>query len=170
MERTKKIRETTERPFRGRALSRANENINYFALKLVTGLTALAFSTTLIPSQPVEYVAPQIEIIELKHDIEPEMYHLILADFGTSTPEAMEVSWCESNLRQFNKDGTVLRGRINPADVGAFQINEIIHAKEIKRLGLDVHTLEGNIKFAAHLYRKNGWRDWKWSYSCHKLK
>ena len=160
------IRETIERPFSCRALSRATGTINYL---FASAFTAITLTVSFVPSVPVVYEAPQIEIIELKHDIEPEMYHLILADFGTSTPQAMDVGWCESNLRQFKKDGTVLRGRVNPADVGVFQINEIIHAKEIARLGLNVHTLEGNIKFAAHLHRKNGWKDWRWSKPCHKL-
>ena len=122
------------------------------------------------PSETVTYTAPQIEVIELKRDISPELYHLIEAHFGTSTPQAIEVAWCESNLRQYNANGAVLRGRENPNDIGVFQINYWIHRKEIEKQALDVTKVEDNVKFAAFLWQRNEWRDWKWSAKCHGLR
>lgn len=81
-------------------------------------------------------------------------------------PIMIEIARCESNFRQFNEDGSVLRGRVNPKDVGIFQINEYYHLENSKHLGFNIYTTEGNIGYALHLYRKNGTRDWKWSQSC----
>ena len=77
-----------------------------------------------------------------------------------------QIALCESGKRQFNDDGSVLRGGYNPQDVGIFQINEHYHLQRSKDLGLDIYTLEGNIGYALLLYQENGTRDWNWSKSC----
>ena len=81
-------------------------------------------------------------------------------------PILLKIAECESGGRQFNPDGTVLRGRYNPKDVGRFQINEKFHLAESKKLGMDIYTWEGNTKYALYLYAKNGTRDWNASSSC----
>jgi len=82
------------------------------------------------------------------------------------TPELLAVARCESGLRQFNKDGTVLRGVVNPQDVGILQINERYHLEESRRLGIDIYTLEGNIEYGFILYSTQGLRPWFWSEPC----
>ena len=81
-------------------------------------------------------------------------------------PIMVRIAYCESRVRQFNPDGTVHRGRINPKDAGVFQINEPWHLASANRLGMDIYTLDGNIAYARHLYERNGTRDWKWSRRC----
>lgn len=90
-----------------------------------------------------------------------------------STSPVDELSWqmreiarCESSMRQFNKDGTVLRGHVNPKDVGMFQINEYYHLKDSQRLGYNIYTLEGNIGYAKHLVETQGYRPWSASQAC----
>jgi len=78
-----------------------------------------------------------------------------------------KIRWCESRNRQFNIDGTVHRGKLNPQDVGAFQINEYYHLKESIRLEMDIYTLEGNEDYAMYLYKSQGTRPWSWSSGCH---
>ena len=73
------------------------------------------------------------------------------------------IARAESSLRQFSECGNVLRGKQNPMDVGIFQINEGYHLKDSRKLGYDIHQLEGNIKFALHLYVNEGSRPWNWS-------
>lgn len=78
----------------------------------------------------------------------------------------VKVAECESKFRQFNKDGTVLQGEVNPKDKGVFQINIKYHLADSKKAGLDIYTLEGNLKYAQILYKRNGTRDWNASKEC----
>lgn len=90
--------------------------------------------------------------------------------FGSEHP-LLAVADCESGMRQYNNDGTLL---VNPAPnssaSGIFQILTITHGPEARRLGLDLTTPEGNMEFAEHLYERNGLRDWNESKSCWKHK
>lgn len=82
-------------------------------------------------------------------------------------PEIMKnIARCESGERQFNQDGTVLRGQLNPHDVGYFQINEQYHLEKSKSLGYDIYSFDGNIRYALWLYEREGTRPWNWSKSC----
>lgn len=78
----------------------------------------------------------------------------------------LRIAECESNNRQFNEDGSVLRGRKNPSDVGRFQINEFYHLETARKLNMDIYTWEDNTAYALYLFEKNGTRDWLWSASC----
>lgn len=78
----------------------------------------------------------------------------------------VEVARCESQYRHFVEDGVVLRGKVNPKDVGIFQINEGYHLATANGLEIDVHTIEGNIAYARHLYDTKGTAPWKWSKPC----
>lgn len=83
-----------------------------------------------------------------------------------NSKRALKVAWCESNLKHYEKDGSVKRGKIDPRDVGLFQVNERYHLARAKRLGLNLSQLEGNIKYAKILYDENGWQDWEASRYC----
>lgn len=75
----------------------------------------------------------------------------------------VRIAQAESNIRQFAKDGSVLRGRQNPMDVGIFQINEKYHLSDSQKIGYNIYEPEGNIKFAVELYSREGTRPWNWS-------
>lgn len=76
------------------------------------------------------------------------------------------ISQCESHFRQFEKDGSVYRGKQNSQDVGVMQINEYYHLKTSQKLGYDIHTLEGNMAYARYLYEKEGTAPWVSSKPC----
>ena len=78
----------------------------------------------------------------------------------------IDIARCESQFRQTEKNGTVLRGRVTPADVGVMQINEKYHLKDATKLGYDIYTLEGNMAYARYLYEKQGARPWLASSKC----
>ena len=82
------------------------------------------------------------------------------------TPILVEVARCESEFRQFDKDGKIVHGRANPADVGVMQINEFYHADTARAMGLNLHTVEGNVAFAKYLYGKYGSSPWSASQPC----
>ncbi len=87
-------------------------------------------------------------------------------DAGVGSKLALKVAFCESTLRQFDKDGKVLRGLHNPDDVGLFQINEHFHLAKSQELGYDIYTTEGNIDYAMWLIKNEGIYHWKWSQPC----
>ncbi len=81
-------------------------------------------------------------------------------------PILAEVAKCESDFRQYDEHGAVLRGRENGADVGVMQINEKYHLAESKRLGMDIYTIEGNLRYAQVLYNQMGTDPWSASAPC----
>lgn len=70
------------------------------------------------------------------------------------------VAKCESELRQFKADGTVLMGGYKGRFVGVFQIGVFWEAKA-KSLGYDIYTTEGNIGFAHWLWTVEGPTQWE---------
>ena len=77
------------------------------------------------------------------------------------------VAQCESRGRQFDDDGNVVTNK-NPngsIDRGKWQINSD-HDREIKKLGIDIMTEEGNERYARILYEKNYLSDWEATRHC----
>ncbi len=84
----------------------------------------------------------------------------------TLPPILDAIAFCESSGRQFNEDGSVVTGKINPYDIGKWQINILYHGDRAKELGIDLYTEEGNREFALLLYNEQGTKPWSWSSSC----
>jgi hypothetical protein len=80
----------------------------------------------------------------------------IAKDFS---PRMVKIVNCESGLKQFEADGTVV---LSPTlDVGLFQINLKAHLKTSQRMGLDViNSLEDNYTYAKYLYAQSGEKPW----------
>jgi len=78
----------------------------------------------------------------------------------------VDIAKCESQFRQTNQNGKVLRGTANSFDVGVMQINEKYHLEKSKKLGLNIYSLEGNMAYARYLYEKEGARPWLASSKC----
>lgn len=83
-------------------------------------------------------------------------------------PVMESVCTCESG-RQFHADGTVVRGIVNPQDIGMCQINLKYHGAAADALGYDLFTEEGNIRYTNYLYDQQGTQPWYLSGSCHGL-
>ncbi|HEY4503652.1 MAG TPA: hypothetical protein VJJ28_00885 [Candidatus Paceibacterota bacterium] len=82
------------------------------------------------------------------------------------TPILVKIARCESTFSQFDKNGEVVRGKVNRADVGVMQINEKYHAEKAEELGYDIHTIEGNVSYAKYLYERQGSAPWNASSRC----
>jgi hypothetical protein len=91
---------------------------------------------------------------------------LIKEVWGKDSHKGIMVASCESQLRQFDKDGTVLRGRVNPDDIGIFQINSFYHEADYLKMGIDVFTPEGNVRYAKFIYDRDGLAPWVHSKTC----
>lgn len=109
------------------------------------------------------------------------------AVLATSTPSIIEetpknaelydilkpVCGCESagkpylEPRQYEIDGITVRyGRVNNLDKGMCQINLHYHEAQSEKLGFDVMTADGNIKYANWLYDRDGLQPWSASKPC----
>jgi hypothetical protein len=88
-------------------------------------------------------------------------------------PQLVPICACESvgnpNAipQQFNKDGSVIKGKINPSDIGMCQINLRYWGQKAIDLGFDIYTEQGNIKMANWIYDHQGTSPWIWSRGCH---
>lgn len=86
--------------------------------------------------------------------------------YFADTPILAEIAFCESRFRQFDANGNVLRGVQNNLDVGVMQINEKYHLSTAQKLGLNLHTLEGNMAYGKYLYETQGTKPWNYSSGC----
>lgn len=113
-----------------------------------------------------------VENVSEKSDTAPktaddyETTQEFVESYFSDAPVMARVAYCESHFRHFNKSGTILRGAVTPKDVGVMQINEGYHSETAKRLGYDIHTLEGNVAYARHLYETQGVQPWSASKKC----
>ena len=106
--------------------------------------------------------APQISNAEQ----EPLSVEETVREYFADIPVLVEIARCESEFRQFNHDGSVLRGGQGGGMIGIFQFYEAVHANASKALGLDLHTIEGNLAYAKHLYDALGTTPWNSAKSC----
>jgi hypothetical protein len=81
-------------------------------------------------------------------------------------PILAEIAHCESRFTQFLKSGDVLRGEVDPDDVGVMQINEKYNGNTAQALGYNIYTLEGNLAFGRWLYEHKGTQPWSASQGC----
>ena len=146
----------------------------YWIIAIVT-LMALAIPTRLGQATPSKIaVSAQIETVAPK----PKLETIPMPESKGFKPivklrqELIPVCACESTgkvtgtPRQFNKDGTVVTGKINKLDKGMCQINLHYHESTAKKMGLDLLTEQGNIQYANHLFQTQGYAPWKASSAC----
>ncbi len=75
-------------------------------------------------------------------------------------PILTKICFAESGGKQFNKNGSVVRGKTTPSDIGYCQIAETIWNDKARELGYDIYTLEGNKGFALWLFNHYGSEPW----------
>ena len=110
--------------------------------------------------------AAKTEVVDIKSATSSADIKLITKEYFKKTPVMAEIARCESTYNQFSSNGNVLRGKVNSADVGVMQINEKYHLKRSQELGMDIHTLEGNLAYGKYLYEEQGSRPWNASKPC----
>jgi hypothetical protein len=90
----------------------------------------------------------------------------------THTPILAEIAKCESQFRQFDKNGDVLKNSSGSSAIGLMQIMSSIHDSTADDLDIDIRTIQGNLAYAQYLYDKyedsygDGTLPWKASKSC----
>ena len=78
----------------------------------------------------------------------------------------IQIARCESTFRHTLADGSILQGRVDPADTGVMQINKRYHLETAKRLGLNLDDLYDNMAYARDLYERQGTQPWSASAPC----
>ena len=86
--------------------------------------------------------------------------------YYADAPVLADIARCESEFRQFDEKGVVLRGNVVQEDMGIMQINSTFHESTSKSLGYDIRTLDGNLAYAKYLYGKEGTKPWSSSQKC----
>lgn len=111
----------------------------------------------------IAYTYGQINIAE--HIINAEtITHTIMQP--TDFPILEKIAKCESGYKQFKANGDVIRGKINPSDIGKYQINEYINNDLARKLHFDIFTEQGNHDMAVYLFTHQGTEPWNSSKSC----
>lgn len=90
----------------------------------------------------------------------------IVRSYFKDIPVMIQIARCESTFRHTLPDGTVLRGRVDPADTGVMQINKRYHSARADQLGLDLNDIYGNMAYARDLYERLGTQPWSASAPC----
>ncbi len=131
-------------------------------------LASLIWTTT--PTQP-DHIVHVDEMVVVDEPVKPELtieerIRLQAKVYKVDPELAVRIASCEGGLRQFNDDGSVLRGKQNNKDVGIFQINEKYHLAESIKRGIDIYSIDGNIDYALDLLKREGSKPWNWSKDC----
>ena len=116
-------------------------------------------------------VALESEITEASNtDLKPISrlaYPLMEAPKSLPVPVILDrIAWCESKGKHYDEHAEVLRGNVNPYDIGKYQINIRYWGNEAQKLGYDIFSEEGNEDMAIAMYEKYGTKPWYWSKKC----
>lgn len=90
----------------------------------------------------------------------------VVRAYFADIPVMIQIARCESTFRHYLADGTVLQGRVDPADTGVMQINKRFHLKSATAMGLDLENIQDNMAYARHLYETQGIQPWNASRPC----
>ena len=109
-----------------------------------------------------EYVPHEVEfIIQYDWTDKERVRQEIRKVFPESPNTFIRIAECESGLLEKSHNAKT-------NDNGIFQINEMYHGKEMKKLGLDANNVQDNLKFARILYEQSGTASWGASSKCWK--
>ncbi|MCA9359958.1 hypothetical protein KC850_02885 [Candidatus Kaiserbacteria bacterium] len=90
----------------------------------------------------------------------------IVRTYFEDIPIMAEIARCESTFRHELEDGSVLRGRVDPADTGVMQINKRYHEAAATAMSLDLDDIHQNMEYARYLYDTQGTQPWSASMPC----
>jgi hypothetical protein len=140
---------------------------SYFVFSSIYGTTTAAVINDSTSTAPV---VPLTKIEETATTTIPtrKQVEKLVKEYFKNDPILVEIARCESEFRQYDKDGHILTGTVNKGDLGVMQINKYYHADKAKSLGYDLKTVEGNMAYAKYLYDKEGVQPWVSSSPCWK--
>jgi len=148
-------------------------NRHWLIIEIVTAALLLFTNQTLendqVPPKEKEKIEIVIGIQEGKaldaSAVHTDVEQQVINHFEDK-PVLARIAYCESKFTHYEKNGDVLRGKITPKDVGVMQINEYYHGKTAEELGINLHSIEGNLAYAEWLYEREGTTPWNASKHC----
>jgi hypothetical protein len=90
----------------------------------------------------------------------------IVRSYFKDIPIMIQVARCESTFRHVLENGSILQGRVDPADTGVMQINKRYHEASATAMNLNLDDLYHNMEFARSLYEGQGTQPWSASMPC----
>ena len=124
------------------------KSIKWFCKRVMIGTAILLTALGLYVGGQVNVKLPElIPVVEAK-------------DKFSEFPLLVKICKAESGNRQFEKSGRVLRGRVNPSDIGFCQIHEPIWNDKARELGYDIYTEQGNKDMAIYIFLTEGESPW----------
>ncbi len=141
---------------------------SYFVFSSVYGTSTVAIVGD--STSTAQAVVPLTKIEEKATSTIPTRKEIekIVKQYFKNDPILVEIARCESEFRQFDENGNLLKGKVNKSDVGVMQINKYYHADKAEELGYDLKTVDGNIAYAKYLYDHEGVQPWISSSPCWK--
>ncbi len=147
-------------------------NITALSLVALSVFSSVQFKTIDVKSMSEEnsnYVVETVNVPEtaqFKEIINNAKVEDVVKDYFKDIPILVKVAKCESHFRQVDGNGEVLRGIANSFDVGVMQINEKYHLERSQNMGVNIHSLAGNLEYARALYNDSGTAPWSASKPC----
>jgi hypothetical protein len=130
-------------------------------------LTTVSFLSGVLSIGVTQFMPMDISIHDfIAETSQNEVVEDYVDEYFSHIPVMSRIAYCESTYRHFGDSGEVLRGIVDPRDVGVMQINEHYHLDTSKRFGFNIHTLEGNLGYAENLYNRQGTQPWSASKDC----
>lgn len=90
----------------------------------------------------------------------------IVRSYFADIPVMIEVARCESTFRHELSDGSILQGKVDPADTGVMQINKRYHLNTANEMNLNLDDIYDNMAYARYLYENQGTQPWSASMPC----
>jgi len=129
--------------------------------------TATTVSTVSVPETTYGHIASDGESLLAASEIAPAgSTEAIVRDYFQDIPVMAEIARCESTFRHNLKDGSVLQGRVDPADTGVMQINKRYHLSTATAMDLNLDDIYDNMAYARNLYERQGTQPWSASMPC----
>jgi len=129
--------------------------------------TASAVSATAVPETAYGHIAMTEEVVTTGGETNPSLNtEKIVRSYFQDIPVMIEIARCESTFRHELNDGSVLQGRVDPADTGVMQINKRYHQATATAMDLNLDDIYHNMAYARHLYETQGTRPWGASAPC----
>jgi hypothetical protein len=133
---------------------------------LLTAVIAVSGATA-IDTQPIAYGQITETTVEAeKVAISVSDTERIVREYFKDIPVMIQVAKCESHFSHELSDGSILKGKVDPADTGVMQINKRYHESTAIKLGLNLENIEDNLAYARYLYEKQGTKPWNASAPC----
>lgn len=128
--------------------------------------TASVAQASAVPETAYGHIAMTEEVVTEGHNTPSYNTEKIVRSYFQDIPVMIEIARCESTFRHELEDGSVLKGRVDPADTGVMQINMRYHQSKAAAMHLNLEDLYHNMAYARYLYETQGTQPWNASADC----